>query len=549
MRYLLSKIYLDLCSLSFHRWLMVSVFFFCGVGLAAAEQPSGDSVSAVGSGLQVIDWIIVATYACSTVVIGWWIGRKQTNTNEYFVGSGRMNPTLVGVSMFATLLSTITYLAIPGEVLGKGPVYMSNYLAYPIVYVVLAYWLLPAYMEHRVTSAYQLLESRLGLSIRLLGATLFLVLRLFWMSMLVYLTSKALVIMMGIDHRYVPLVVAVTGSFAIAYTSLGGLRAVVVTDLLQTVLLFSGALLVIATISMRMDGFGWIPTQWQADSWDHQPLFTFDLSTRVTVVGSILSVSIWYVCTTGGDQVSVQRLMATEDLPAARRAIAIQMSVATVVGATLAVVGIALLGYFQSHPGELPEGINLKADADQIFPHFIAFHLPPVVSGMVVSGLFAAAMSSVDSGVNSITAVVMTDFVERLRGKPESARKQMSYAKLLAILIGAAVVSLSTVIERIPGNIVEVTTKTVNLISVPIFLLFYFALFVPSSTAAGTWIGVVSSTTVAILVAFSGPIFGRTEQGLDPIGFQWIAPASLVVGIVVGTAASIVHRRWRLTHQ
>lgn len=485
--------------------------------------------------MAIVDWIILIVYAVSTIGLGWYFGRKQRNTSEYFVGSGKMNAALIGVSLFATLLSTISYLAIPGEVAGKGPIYLTNYIAYPFVYLVLGLVLLPVYMQQRVTSAYELLENRLGLSIRLLGAVMFLSLRLVWMSLLVFMTAKAIAIMIGVSDQMVPWIVLVTGIFAVTYTSLGGLRAVVITDLMQTVLLYGGALLVIGTVTWKMGGFGWFPTQWQYDVWDKQPVFSLDPSTRVTVFGSIVSVFLWMVCTSAGDQVSVQRFMATRDIRAARRAMAMQLAIGFIVGSTLGVVGISLLGFFQAHPELLPKDGSLKQQADELFPHFIAAHLPPIVTGLVVSGLFAAAMSSIDSGVNSITAVVMTDFLDRFGLKPEAEAKHLRTARLLAVGIGAIVVSLSTFMEYIPGNFMAVTNKTVNLLTVPIALLFFFALFVPFAHARGVWWATICSVTVAALIAFSGVIYGvDPKTGHDPVSFQWISPAALVTGMSVG---------------
>ena len=488
-------------------------------------------------GLLAIDWIIIAVYAFSTLYLGWWFARKQRDANEYFVGSGKMNPFLIGVSLFATLLSTISYMGIPGEMLGKGPVNMTDILSYPFIFLVVGFVLLPIYMRVKVTSAYELLEKNLGLSIRLLGASLFIVLRLFWMTLLVFLTAKALAIMIGSDEKHIRWIVIITAAFAITYTSWGGLRAVVITDLMQTILLYGGALLVIGTITVKMGGFGWFPTEWQADIWDTQPIFSLDPSTRVTVVGAILTVFVYACANAGGDQVSIQRFMATKDAKTARKAIGMQLCVAAVVTLTLAVTGLALLGYFQANPQFLPVGMTLKENADKIFPHFIAFHLPPVVSGLVLAGLFAAAMSSIDSGVNSITAVVMTDFLDRFGIKPETERKHVFFARSLAIGIGVIVVLASALIEHVPGNITAVTTKTVNLLTVPIFILFFFALFVPFANAPGVWIGVTCSITTAILIAFSGPIFGMNEQGLDPVSFQWISPSALLVGISSGCVA------------
>lgn len=495
-----------------------------------------------------IDWIIVFIYASSTIGLGWYFGRKQESTDEYFVGSGKMNPILIGISLFATLLSTITYLALPGEVAGKGPIYLTYYLVYPFVYLFISLVLLPVYMQQRVTSAYELLENQLGLSIRLLGATMFLLLRLVWMSILVYMTAKAIAIMIGVDETMVPWIVLVTGIFAITYTSLGGLRAVVITDLMQTVLLYGGALLVLGTVTWRMGGFGWFPTQWQTNVWDTQPIFSLDPSVRVTVFGTMLSVFLWTVATSAGDQVSVQRFMATKDAKTARRALAVQLIASTIVGVTLGLVGIALLGYFQSYPNLLPLDEPLRQQADQMFPIFIAEQLPPVITGLVVSGLFAAAMSSIDSGVNSITAVVMSDYLERFGIEPQTEAKHLRFARLLAIGIGAAIVLLSTLVEYIPGNFMAITNKTVNLLSVPIALLFFFALFVPFSNAIGVWIATIASVCVAVLIAFSGVFFGlNPETGGDPISFQWIQPAALTTGVLVGLLACKIFSRSEAT--
>lgn len=509
-------------------------------GFASSTMAADESVVAAvedsGGGLALIDWIIVVAYAATTLFLGWFYGRKQTSTKEYFTGSGNMNPMLIGVSLFASLLSTITYLSTPGEMLGKGPVYLANFLAYPFIFVIIAFVLLPVYMRVRVTSAYELLEERLGLSVRLLGASMFLLLRLVWMSLLIYAAARAFCHIIGADTKYVSLVVLIAGAVSLIYASLGGLRAVVVTDLLQSILLYGGAVFVIGVVTFKMGGFEWFPTEWNAN-WDHQPVFPESPSTRVSMLGTFLSVMIWYVATSGGDQVSVQRFMATKDLSAARKAVAMQLCIALVVGVTLGMAGFAMLGYFQASPELLPEGFSLKANADDVFPLFIGFHLPPIVSGLVAAGLFAAAMSSMDSGVNSITAVVSTDFVGRLSKQAMSDAQQVRLARWLAIGVGAVVLAGSTLIPFVPGNITAVTGKTVNLLTVPIFCLFFFALISNKASPAGVWIGWFCGTFVAVLIAFSGPIFGfiETENGqTDPVSFQWITVSALVVNISVG---------------
>lgn len=545
-------------------WIVMSV---AGVAQGADPIAGISHADPPSHGLAIIDWALILGYLVLTLGIGWYYGRRQESIREYFVGDGRMNPLLVGVSLFATLLSTISYLSMPGEALGKGPAHMASLLAYPLVFPIVGYLMLPVYMRQRVTSAYELLEQRLGLGLRLLGASMFLALRLVWMSLMIYLTSNALAQMMGLGPRWVPWIAAVSGLVTIAYTSAGGLRAVVVTDLMQSILLYGGALLVLGVVTWRLGGVSWFPTHWQ-DHWDTQPWFTLNPQTRASVFGSLVSVLIWFTCTLGGDQTTVQRFMATQDAAAARRALAMQLAVAAIVGVTLGLVGFALMGYFGAKPEMLPDGATLSSSADKLFPRFIVYHLPAGISGLVVAGMLAAAMSSLDSGVNSITAVVMTDFLERFGRAPATERGRVLFAKSLAFGIGVFVVSLSLVMKYIPGNITEVTNKTVNLLTTPIFCLFFFALFVPFATRTGVWAGAILGTLAAIICAFSGPLalaaadawgmapesFGalvewqpdaatgelRRKLVRDPISFQWISVCGLTVDVVVGTVVSLL---------
>lgn len=543
------------------RYSGLLLLWFASPAVALAQEK--DVAPEHAQGLYTVDWLLIGLYAIGTLILGWYYGRKQKSTSEYFVGSGHMNPLLIGVSLFATLLSTISYLSMPGEALGKGPVFMATWLAFPLTYLVVGYVLLPVYMQQHVTSAYELLEKKLGLSVRLLGATMFVVLRLVWMSLLIYLTANAMTTMLGVDKDWIPAIVLFTGFVSVVYTSMGGLRAVVITDFLQTMLMLGGAWLVILTVTWHFGGFDWFPTTWQ-DNWDTQPFFSFDPSTRVTFVGSIAMFFVWSLSTTGGDQTTMQRFMATKDAKTARRALGIQMIVSVVIGLTLGLVGFALLGYSQSVPESLPVDWTLKNNADDIFPRFIAYQLPIGVSGLVVSAMFAAAMSSIDSGVNSITAVVMRDYLDRFGLQPNTERGHVMVAKILAFSIGAVIVVGSSFMGNVPGNISAVTAKTTNLLATPIFALFIFALFVRFSNAPGVWIATIVGVVTAIVIAFSGPIvtwlalnwdvqpenFGvslewrtdpetqtRYQMAPDPISFQWIGPIALTVNLLVGLVA------------
>ncbi len=488
------------------------------------------------TGLHWIDGVILFVYACGMIGVGWWYARRQMSTDEYFVGNRSMNPTLIGVSMYATLFSTISYLSMPGEVLNHGPVMpLSGFLAIPIYYCIVAYVIVPVYMKHRAISAYTLLETQLGLHARITGATLFILMRLMWMSVLIYLSSKALLVMLGMGQPWLPMVAFVTGSIAICYASMGGLRAVVITDLVQFLVLFCGALLVIAMVTWEASGLSWLPTQWNS-AWDMQPLFDSDPTVRVTVFGSILNMVLWWVCTAGGDQTAIQRFMSTKDAAAARRSFLISSLAGAAVAVVLVLVGFALLAFYQADVLRLPVGRTIEDSADELFPYFVSHHLPIGLSGLVLCGLFAAAMSSVDSGINSITAVVMTDFVDRFRETPLSERARVRSARWLAFTIGLIIVSISSFfMDHVPGNYLEQAQRTFNPLAAPIFMLFLFALFIPFATQGGAIFAAVTGFIAAFIVAYWNRL-----TGLPMISFQWIFPVSLATGIVSGCALSLL---------
>jgi len=554
---------------------------------AAPLEPSSDetqtSVADRQSGRQGLHWIdgvIVAVYATCMLSLGWYYNRKQKNTDEYFVGNRAMNPFLIGVSLFATLFSTISYLSLPGELMAHGPVILAGALALPIYYFIVGYLIVPMYMRHRVTSAYELLETQLGVSVRLTGAVMFIVLRLSWMSLLIFFASSAMIEMLGLGQQItvgdlqvssIAVVTFVTGCVAITYASLGGLRAVVITDLIQFLLLFGGAVLVVVTVTIQLDGFSWFPTQW-VETWDPQPFFSTDPRQRLTVFGSILAGTLWWIFTAAGDQTAIQRFMATRDAKAARRSFLINSIAGAMVSIVLALVGFALLGFFQSNLELLPEGKTIRNHADHLFPHYIAYHLPIGLSGLVVSGLFAAAMSSLDSGVNSISAVVMTDFVDRFRNRPMSDKARVRTAQVLAFGIGlTVVVCASLFMEQVPGNFLEKTKRSIELFVAPIFLLFFMAFFVPFATSSGTIIAAVTGLAAAVVIGYWQPFTELHTAGLqwaalepvtaakasrhfkqltgaNTISFQWMLPVSLVTGLTCGCLASLLGR-WISTNR
>ena len=482
--------------------------------------------------LGALDWMVIALYALGMIAVGIYYARRTVTTEDYLLGGRNMRPLAVGLSMFATLLSTISYLAVPGEMIKHGPMVSGQYFVYPLIFLVIGFLLIPYIMRFKVISAYEILEIRLGLSVRMLGSFIFLGLRLLWMSVIIYATSnKILIPMLGWDASATPVVCAALGILTIIYTSMGGLRAVVMTDVIQTVILFGGAMLTLALITYNMGGVtAWWPKEW-APNWD--PLrITYGPTARITIMNMMTAAFVWHVCTAGSDQVALQRYFATCDVRAARRVVATSLTCDVCVGLFLAVLGLGLFAFFSSNPHMLPDGQQVYTNADRLFPRFIVMGLPAGLSGLVLAGLLAAAMSSLSSGVNSSCSVISVDFIDRFRRskKAVSEAAHLRRAKWISVAVGVVVVLLSIGVNRVSGNLLEIAYKVVNLFTAPLFVLFFMAMFVPWATSAGTIIAGVCSVAMAIGIAYFG-WFG--------LSFIWIMPLSLLTGMIVGPLVSM----------
>lgn len=486
----------------------------------------------IGGKMAVIDWLILAAYAFLMLGIGFFYSRKNKNAEDYHLGGRSMNPFLVGLSLFATILSTLSYLSYPGEMIKYGPVIFTSLISFPFVYYIVGWFLIPKFMSLKVTSAYEILEIKIGTGVRVLGSFFFLSLRLLWMATIIYATvNTAIISIFGIQKSYVPLICLIMAVITVIYTSMGGLKAVVITDSLQTVILILGALLTLFIIAVNLGSFQAIfpnkmPAHWEPITWG------LDAGKRMTVSNAILMVFVWYICTAGSDQMAIQRYLATKNVRSARKTFRISVITNFLVQSLLAVVGLALLAYFTKKPYELPAGETIFTYADSLFPWFIVIGLPVGVTGLVTAGLISAAMSSLSSGLNSSSSVISEDIIKRFFPSKKNV-DFLKQARTISIIIGGVVTLLCLLVGYVQGNLLEVVIKVVNLFVAPLFVLFFMALFIPFATQFATITGGLVSVAIAIAIAFF-EVFG--------LKVLWIMPVALAAGIITACILSIVEK-------
>ncbi len=490
--------------------------------------------------LGTIDLAVVVAYGAGMLVIGYWSARKQKSTEEYFLAGRGMNPTLVGISMLATLLSTISYLTVPGEMIKNGPGMMWSMASLPISYVLVGYLVIPRLMKYRITSAYELLEERFGPKLRKAASGLFVFARLTWMAFIIYTCSHAVSTMTGIGLN---LVLAAVGIFATVYTVLGGIRAVIITDVIQFVILFCGAIGAIIFITIKCGGFSWWPNFGELKTqlhWPDVPIVSADPFERVTVFRATLRYGLWWILIATSDQVMVQRFLCTSDIKEARRSFGLCLISNLLIIIVLWTVGMALLGFFTKFPMQLADTqISAPAQADDLFPHFIGAILPAGVSGLLVAALFAAAMSSMDSGINSISTVVITDFRSSFQKAGASNNDLVAKAKLVGLLTGLIALLLSYTIGYIPGgNLFDVNFRVSDFIAAPVFLLFLLLFFVKHSTPAGAWSALITGFLAGVFFSYFQQIVGLFGFLTPPFSVTLIMPASTLIGLFVGVVIS-----------
>ncbi len=350
------------------------------------------------------------------------------------------------------------------------------------------------------------------------------------MATILYITiNTALVTIVDISPYYTPYISIILMLLTIFYTSIGGFKAVVTADVIQSMVLWGGAFLTIVLVVLHFHSFtSWLPDHY-IEHWS--PLkWGIDIRERSTVGNAMIMLFVWFICTNGSDQMAVQRYLSTKDVNAARRTFGISLSATFIVKIFLAIVGLAMLAYFQSNPHFLNDGQTLTEQADNLFPKFILVGLPVGISGLVASGILAAAMSSLSSGLNSSSSVINEDILKRLVPNLVAANP-LKQVKRISVFVGIVALVLSLAIGNVQGNLLDVVIKVVNLFVAPLFVLFFMAIFVPFATSKGTVIGGLLSVVMAVAAAF------WEFMGITVL---WIMPAALIAGVFAGVVASSV---------
>ncbi len=428
-----------------------------------------------------LNYTILILYLAGMIGVGLFFARRQNTAELFFLGGRKLPWLAVAMSMYASLTSTVTFLGIPGTAYSENIALVIVCIMSPIVAPVILLLFYPVYHRLQVTTSYEYIEKRFGPTARYGVAGLFILARLGWLGTVIYAPSMAMSIVTGI-----PLwsCICMMGLLATVYTALGGLAAVVWTDVIQFVILIGGAIWVAVSLVHGIDGgTETIITLAKETGRLHIADWKIDL---FAMSGPIVAVSFFFQLMQdyGTDQVTVQRLMATGSLRKTVKAITFNAFTDCFVIGLLLFIGLGLFAFFQG--GELPNSIT----GDQVMPYYIIHYLPQGISGLLITAVFAAAMSSMDSGINSIATVVLNDFAKSVENKVKVAR-------ILTVILGILATALAFHVSTI-GGIIKAFASFMSLFSAPVLALFLLGVLTKKGNCHGWLVGLAVSVPATL---------------------------------------------------
>ena len=377
-----------------------------------------------------LDYLVLGGYLVLLVVVGAYFSRREKTTEDYFIGGKRIPWWAAGLSIFGTQLSSISFMAIPAKVYDTDWAYFLSAICIVLIQPLVVWFYLPFFRRLNITSAYEYLERRFHVSVRMFGSAAFILFQAGRMTIVLFLPALALSAVTGMDIR---LAIVVMGVLTTLYTVLGGIEAVIWTDVLQVIVLVGGALACLIAVVFGVDGgMGRVFSIAQAD--DKLAMFHWGWDYTVPVVWVIVVGSLFQnLGSYSADQSVVQRYLTTPTQKQAARAIWTNAAIVLPVSLLWYALGTSLYAFYKTHPAELDATLK----TDQTLPLFIANQLPAGLTGLVIAALFAAAMSTLDSSMNSISTAFVSDFYRRLRPRTRD-RTCLNIARGLTVLLGAA---------------------------------------------------------------------------------------------------------------
>jgi len=488
--------------------------------------------------MELLDTLVFISYMIGVTLFGASFFRKNRTSGAFTLGNRNIPRWVITMSIFATFVSSISYLALPGIA------YQANWnsfvfsLSIPVAALMALRFFVPLYRRINSPSAYSYLEERFGPWARVYASVCYLLTQLMRVGTILYLLALVLHAVFGWN---IALIITITGLTIMIYSMLGGLQAVVWTDAIQGILLICGALLTVVFILLKMpEG----PEQMFRIAVENGKFslgsFSLDLSSStfwvVLVYGIFINLQNF-----GIDQNYIQRYMASRSDMAAKRSALSGGLLYIPVSLLFLFIGTALYSYYSSGGALLPAELQNPDRADQVFPHFIVTQLPPGVAGLLIASVFAAGMSTISTSFNSSATVFLTDYYQRYLKRESSERDSMKVLYLSSAIITIIGIIIAIAMINVKSAL-DAWWKLASIFSGGMLGLFLLGAFSRLSKSGGAIIGVVVGIGIITWLSISSLADDPSRYGNIFHTYLTIVFGTLAI-FLVGFLASVVAGR------
>lgn len=490
--------------------------------------------------MRTADLIIFFLYLIGITIFGGTFFRKNKTSAAFTLGNQNIPAWVVTLSIFATFVSSISYLALPGNAyLGNWNAFVFS-LSLPLAGLIAIRFFVPLYRKVNSPSAYTYLEQRFGPWARIYASASYFLTQLMRIGTILYL--MALTIHSVLGYPIAPVII-ITGMLVMIYSLLGGIQAVVWTDAIQAIILMAGALLCIVFLLFDMpEGPAQVFEIGAANKKFGLGSPGFDLSEStfwvVLVYGIFINLQNF-----GIDQNYVQRYIASRSDRDAKRSALSGALLYLPVSLLFVFIGTALFAYYNGGPGTLSEELRSAGSGDGIFPYFIVNELPAGITGLLIAAIFAAGMSTVSTSYNSMATVFLTDYYQRFFKRTATDRQAMRVLYISSLLISIGGVSIALAMINVKSAL-DTWWKLASVFSGGMLGLFLLGVFSKSRQPLTAIIGVVAGLCVILFLSLSQLFLPD-----DAFGNQFHTYLTIVFGtsaiFLTGFFITILQKRFR----
>ena len=471
-----------------------------------------------------LNWSIVIAYLIGNLMLGWYLSRRVHTAEDYYLGDRSAPWWAIGISVVATYVSALSFLGGPAWAYGDGMAALAIHINYPLVMFVVIAVFLPFFYNSGVASIYDYLERRFGRSSRTVMSLLFLISQSITAASILTATAVVITFVTGVDAK-----IAILGMTAIVlvYTLLGGMNAVIWTDVLQGVILFIGAGIVLTFLLGDVSPLsGALDTL--AANGKLNPLNTsLDISIAPTVWAGVLAMTLFHITVYGANQMMVQRALAAKSIGDAKKSYLLMGYAAFFIYFLFFFVGALLYVHFDGKPFDQPNEIILR------FANSLAI---PGLMGILAAAVLSASMSSLSSAFNSLATISITDLYQEFFKKDASEAHYLTSSRVMTIFWGVMVIPMAFAFISSGGSILEALSKVGSYFVGAKLAMFGMGFFSKHTTERGLLIGVAAGFVGLLSIV---GLLGFT--GLYPnVAWPWYVVIGGAINIVVSWLASVL---------